>query len=209
MKARSILRLAGATFAIAASLGSCGCGSPSKANIELRKQNQQLQDTIEQLNARHQADAGTIQGLQAGATTIPSLPQSQLDQLYTVAGLKFDRLTGGDRPDMNVPGDTMLKVYVVPTDQAGDVLKAAGSFEVQLFDLALKSNNLLGTWNFDLQQAKADWVSGALIFDYVLPCPWQTTPTHSKLLVRVTYTDALTHRIITAKRDVTVQLPAH
>lgn len=184
-----------------------GCRAPSKVNIELRKQNQNLQAEIGELQRRHDADQAEIRGLQASATTVPSLPESELNQLYTVAGLRFGRLTGGDRPDLNIPGDTMLKVYIVPIDQQGDQLKAAGSFQVKLFDLALKSNNLLGTWNFDLEQAKSHWVSGGFIFGYVLPCPWQIPPVHSRLLARVTYTDALTHRILTAQKDVTVQPP--
>jgi hypothetical protein len=184
-----------------------GCGSPSSANIELRKQQQQLQSQIAQMQQQHLADEATIRGLQNQATTVPVLPEDQLDQLFTVAGLNFGRLTGGYHPDPNTPGDTMLKVYVVPTDQFGDQLKAAGSFEVKLFDLALKTDNLLGTWNFDLPAAKAHWYSGGLLYTYVLDCPWQTAPTHTKLSARITFRDALTHRLFVVDRDVTIELP--
>ncbi len=185
-----------------------GCGStPSKANIELRKTNQQLQSQIDDLNRRHDADEATIRGLQARATTVPVLPESQIDQLFTAAGLKFGNLTGGYRPDPNVPGDTMLKVYVVPIDEQGDKLKAAGSFQVDLFDLALKSDNRLGTWNFDLQQSRADWFGAGLLYTYVLDCPWQTIPRDAHLMARVTFTDALTHRVFTVDKEVTVEPP--
>lgn len=179
----------------------------SAANIQLRKQQQQLQSQIRQLQMQHQADEATIRGLQSQATTVPVLPENQLDQLFTVAGLKFGRLTGGYHSDPNVPGDTMLKVYVVPIDQQGDELKAAGSFQVELFDLSLKSNNLLGHWDFDLDAAKARWFGSGLLYNYVLDCPWQTAPTNSKLSVRVTYKDALTRRLFTEERDITVELP--
>jgi len=186
--------------------GGCG-GTPSKANIELRKTNQQLQSQIDDLNRRHDADEATIRGLQAMATTAPVLPESQLDQLFTTAGLKFGNLTGGYRPDPNVPGDTMLKVYVVPIDEQGQKLKAAGSFKVGLFDLALKSDNRLGTWDFDLEQSRADWYGEALLYTYVLDCPWQKIPRDAHLMARVTFTDALTHRVFTVDKEVTVEPP--
>jgi hypothetical protein len=196
----------GLAFLAGLMLAACG-SAPDKANIELRKQNQQLQAQIEDLNRRHDADQASIRGLQAGVTTVPSLPQDQLDELFTTAGLKFGILTGGYHSDPNQPADTMLKVYVVPIDQQGDRLKAAGSFHVELFDLALKSDTRLGSWDFDLPTAKSDWYDGGLLETYVLDCPWQTVPAHAKLLARVTFTDALTHRVFTVDKEVTVAPP--
>jgi hypothetical protein len=201
-------RRAAAAASLAALLGLAGCGSPSSANVELRRQNLQLQQTIDQLKRQDQADQASIRALQQGATTIPSLPQNQLNPLFTVAGLKFGRLTGGYRPDPNKPGDTMLKVYVVPVDEDNDVIKAAGSFHVELFDLALApANTRIGLWDFPLDAARSHWFSGAFMYTYVLDCPWQTVPIHSNLLARITYTDALTHRVFTVDREVKVQPP--
>jgi hypothetical protein len=201
-------RLCCAASLFAAMLSSGGCGwTPSKANIELRKTNQQLQDQVDTLNRRHAADEATIRGLQAKATTVPVLSEDQLDELFTVAGLQFGNLTGGYHPDPNQPGDTMLKIYVVPIDTAGDKLKSAGTFHVDLFDLALKSDNKLGAWDFDLIATKASWYGSGLLYTYVLDCPWQTKPTHEKLFAHITFTDALTHRLFTADRDVNVELP--
>ena len=184
-----------------------GCGSPSRANIELRRQNDELNDTVAQLQRRHQADQATIRGLQNSATTVPSLPQDQLDHLFTTAGLRFGRLTGGYRPDPNIAGDTELKIYVVPTDEQDDPIKAAGSFRIDLFDLAIPSNNRIGQWDFDLNATRARWYSGGLLYTYVLDCPWQTPPTHSKLLAHVSFRDALTQRLFTVDKEVTVQPP--
>ncbi len=187
---------------------AAGCGGvPNKANIELRKQNQQLNAQMDDLNRRHEADLATIRGLQAQATTVPVLPQDQLDQLFTVAGLKFGGLTGGYHPDMNQTGDTMLKVYVVPIDEQGDKLKAAGSFHIDLFDLSLKSDNRIGAWDFDLPTTRSDWNGSGLLYTYVLDCPWQTVPVNPKLTARIAFTDALTHRVFTVDKAITVQPP--
>jgi outer membrane murein-binding lipoprotein Lpp len=189
-----------------AALSLSGCGSPNQANIQLRKDNQQLSAQIDQLNRQHTADTATIQALQA-TNAVQTLPQSRLNELYTVAGLRLGKLTGGFHPDPNAVGDTMLKVYVVPTDQDGDPIKAAGTFKIELFDLALAKDNRIGQWDFDLQQTHANWYSQLFMYTYVLSCPWQTQPIHSNLLARVTFTDALTGRVLTVDRDINVQLP--
>lgn len=183
------------------------CGSPSKPNIELRKENAQLQQKITDLQRQHDTDVATIGGLKASATTVPTLPENQLDQLYTTHGLSFGRLTGGYHDPGITTGDTELKVYVTPIDDEGNDFKAAGSFNIELFDLSLKYNQRIGTWNFDLNQAKACWLGKAFMYGYVLHCPWQTVPTHANLTLRTTFTDALTHRIFTDDRAVTVQPP--
>src|SRR5581483_9009420 len=87
-----------------------GCSGPSAVNIELRKQNQQLSDQIDTLKRQHVADQATIGGLEAGATTVPSLPQDRLDQLFTTHGLRFGRLTGGVNLDSKRKGDEAIRV---------------------------------------------------------------------------------------------------
>lgn len=161
-----------------------GCSTPNKANIELRKQIQDLQGQVGTLQLQHQSDQATIKGLQSQVKTEPTLPESELDRLFTTYGLKFGGATGGYTPTPDKPGDTMLKVYVVPIDQQGEPIKAAGSFKVELFDLNLPKDNRIGKWDFDVDQTKADWNGEAFLYTYVLDCPWQTPPAHSNLTVR-------------------------
>ena len=196
-------------LAVLGGLMAAGCfnNTPSQANIELRKQNQKLEDQISVFARQHAADEATIRGLQAQATTVPVLPENELDQLFTTCGLKFGSLTGGYHPDANKYGDTMVKVYVYPIDQDGDKLKAAGTFHIELFDLALNSNNRIGDWHFDLGQAKADWYDSFLLTSYVLDCPFQTRPIHATLMLRVQFTDQLTHRIFTVDKGINVEPP--
>jgi len=184
-----------------------GCSQPNKANIDLRKQIDTLQSQVDQLKRQHDADVATIAGMK-GATTVPSLPEDRLSQLYTVHGLKFGRLVGGWDADVNTPGDEGLKISVVPTDDDGQQLKAAGSFEVDAFDLAKAHDNRVGHWTFDVQQARDAWLGAAMMYSYVLKCPWQTVPEHDQLTIRVIFIDALTGRRFSAEREVHVNLPA-
>src|SRR5579862_8514428 len=98
-----------------------GCSSPNTANIDLRKQIDDLHSQIDELNRRHNSDQATIAGMK-GATTVPSLSEDRLAQLFTTHDLKFGRLTGA--------ADDGLKVYVCPTDDDGQTLKAAGAFDI-------------------------------------------------------------------------------
>lgn len=183
-----------------------GCTTPSKANIHLRKVNQDLRDQVAQLQRVHEADRAKIHGLESSAATLPTLPPDRLDRLYTVHGLRIGRLTGGADLDPKKPGDEGLKIYVVPTDQDGQDLKAAGTFTIQAFDLDEAAKSEIGRWQFDSEQSRASWY-GPLLYSYVLTCPWQTPPQHRKLTIRITFQDTLTGRRFRTQKVVEIELP--
>jgi hypothetical protein len=187
---------------------AAGCGSPSKVNIELRKQTQTLQAENAKLCQEHDADQRVIQGLRDRQGTLPTLPAERLAKLFTTHGIQFGRLTGGADLDPNKPGDEGIAVYVVPVDETGDKLKAAGSFDIDAFDLAEPHGPLVGHWHFDLQQTRATWSDVLIEYNYVLICPWQNViPKHPELTVKVTFFDELTQTPFTAQRVVHVNLP--
>jgi hypothetical protein len=184
-----------------------GCtGKPNQANIELRNKNQELEGKVAELQRAREADAATIRALQDQRGTFPSLPQDRLERLYTPHGIKLGRLTGGADLDPTRSGEEGLKVYVVPTDQTGDELKAAGSFVVELFDLNKTSDNLVGRWEFNHDQARQSWLGSALLYEYVLTCLWQRPPEHSELTLKVTFQDELTGRQFATQKVVHVRL---
>jgi hypothetical protein len=170
-----------------------GCSSPNTANIDLRKQIDDLHSQIDELNRHHNADQATIAGMK-GATTVPSFSEDRLAQLFTTHDLKFGRLTGADAEG--------VKVFVCPTDDDGQALKAAGAFEIGAFDLAASGETRVGQWTFDVEQARQNWYGQAMLYTYVLKCPWQHPPEHSDITIRVTFTDALTGRKFTVQRVV-------
>ena len=187
---------------------ACGCGNPSRANIELRKQVQQLQGQVSSLQRQHDADQRLIQGLRDRQGTIPTLPTTRLSRLFTTHGLEFGRLTGGADLDSNKPGDEGLLLYMTPVDETGQPIKAAGSFDVEAFDLAEPADPRIGHWHFDLQQSRASWNGFLLDYGYILTCPWQKkVPRHRDITVRVTFSDELTQIPFTAQRVVRINPP--
>ena len=180
-----------------------GCGGkPSQANIQLRKENQDLRDQIAQLERAREADQATIRSLESSRGTIPTLPQERLERVFTTHAIRINRLSGGVKLNPDSPGDDGLKIYVVPTDGSGDELKAAGSFEVKAFDLASPDGPLVGRWEFDSDAARKSWYGEALLYEYVLTCPLVAPATWEQLTVHVLFTDELTGRKFEAQKIV-------
>src|SRR2546426_3363854 len=111
-----------------------GCGHPSEANVQLRKDKQLLESQIFDLQQQLQSDRARIAGLEKQIGTVPTLPQERLDKLVTVHGIKLGRLTGGDPGDSPGAPDKGLKLYLTPVDETGEALKATGTVEVEAFD---------------------------------------------------------------------------
>lgn len=183
-----------------------GCGKPNRSNITLRKKVQSLEGEIAQLKRRHDADVATIAGLSQRTGAVSVLEPARVDKLFTVHGIKLERLTGGADLDSSKPGQDGLKVYVTLFDQTGDEIKSAGSFAVEAFDLADQGAKL-GRWEFPVEQSRETWHSFLTRYGYVLPCPWQTFPRNADVTVRVQFTDELTGRLFTAQQVAKVEVP--
>jgi outer membrane murein-binding lipoprotein Lpp len=183
-----------------------GCGTPSAANIQLRKQNQTLADKIDQLNQQHARDVDTLAACQSSHPTTQSLAPDRLEQLVTTHGLTFGKLTGGDNTDSTKNVDSQLEVYVAPIDADGTPIKAAGAFRVDAFDLSDPAHPLVGSWRFDWPRARQLFYARFLSYTYVLPCPFQKQPAHGGLTVRVTFDDALTGREFVAQTEAKYRL---
>jgi len=196
-----------APVVVGVSLVLAGCGSkPMAANIKLREDVQNLQARVDQLESQHQSDLKTIAALQPTATTKPELSGAQADAIYTTHGIRLGKITGGADLDPKSPGDDGLKVYVTPYDDDGDSFKAAGAITVEAFDLAADKPEI-GKWSFSAAEAKKLWNGQALLYEFVVPCPWQTKPQHEDVTVKVTFTDSLTGRFFTEQKLVKVKLP--
>lgn len=189
-----------------AAMLAAGCGSPNSANIVVRKQNQDLQDKIDSLTRTHEADQAELKGLKDRIGTLPTLPEDRIAKLFTTHGLSLGKLTGGADLDRDKPGDEGFKVYVTPTDDEGDTLKAAGSFVIEAFDLASKLPER-GKWTFDTDQTRKCWNGSFLSHQYVLTCPWQSPIQHEELTVKVTFRDELTGREFHTQKVIKIKLP--
>jgi hypothetical protein len=203
-----------AALILTLALAACSAGGcfllkkPDKANIELRKENQKLQARVDELQTQSKAQAATIAGFEEKVGTLPTLPRDRLAKLYTTHEIRLGKLTGGADLDPAKPGHEGLKIYVTPSDQAGDQIKTAGTFTVAAFDLSREDQPKIGEWKFDLDAARQAWSSVLNRYNYVLTCPWQDVrPASPSLHVDVTFTDELTQAKFRQSMDVTVDPP--
>jgi hypothetical protein len=186
--------------------GLSGCSKPNAANIELRKQNQDLRATIDSLTLERDAAQARIRAEESKTGTLQTLPEDRLAQLFTAHGLCFGRLTGGADLDPSKPGDEGIKVYVVPVDQDNEPIKAVGAFRAEAFDLA-DGGKKLGEWKFTSEEMRKNWY-GALLHSYVLTLPWQkAVPKHSDVTLKMEFSDDLTQRVFEVQRVVQVNVP--
>lgn len=184
-----------------AGLCLCGCGGPNKANIGLRQENQSLRQRLDQAVLERDAERARVRALEASAGTLPTLPQERLQRLFTAHALQIGRLSGPADFDPAAPGDDGVKVYVVPVDEQNQPVKMSGAFTVELFDLSADAPRL-GRWDFDVDAARGRWFGRAMLYEYVLECPWQRPAPSGPMTLRVTFVDELTRRVLTAQREI-------
>ena len=192
------------TLVIAAGLtGLVGCaGKPSAANTELRKKIQTLEAEIVTLKAGRGSDSLTIAQLRKaqGGTSVATLTEERLGEIVSAYSIKLQSRSIFAEPEG-------LTVLFSPVDMAGDEVKSAGEVTVQVFDLSQKQN-LLGTWTLTRDQLSKTWVSGFFLEGYMLKLDWQTRPTSEKLVVRVSFIDRLTGRVLETQGEVRMKNPA-
>jgi hypothetical protein len=96
-----------------------------------------------------------------------------------------------------------LIVYIQPIDKQGDVVKAPGSVEVQLWDLNNKENEaLLGEWTVRPDKLKKLWFSAILGTNYRLTFDVadKVRQFEGPLTVKVKFSDYLTGRTFEEQR---------
>ncbi|MCC6240283.1 MAG: hypothetical protein IT448_08305 [Phycisphaerales bacterium] len=183
------------------------CQGPSRANIELRKRNAELTEQIDLLQRQRTGDQATIKTLEAQRDTVSYLPDQRLEKLFTVHGIALSRLCGGSDTDSDHGGDEALRVVFTPQDQFQQNLKAAGSVQIELFDLSLQGDQRIGRWEFSTTDAMNRWIDSGLISAYAFELPWQQAPAHTQLTLKISFVDELTGRTFSAQTPVNIRLP--
>jgi len=162
----------------------------AQAQAELRK----LQQDKSKLQAIIVEQHGRLQSLSA-------LGDKRLEHLFHVQRIALGRHTGPVDLDGR-PGDDAVKVYLRPVDQDGSIIKAAGDVKIQLFDLAADpKDNLIGQYEWTVDQIGKHWSSGFMTYHFSFACPWQPDPPeHDEITIRVEFTDYLTGKVLTAQK---------
>lgn len=179
-----------------------GCGKPELPRLDA---NTLLE--IEQLRTTNQDLRKRVRGLEEQVSTLQTLGDKRIENLYLVQRIRLGASTGGVGLDKDA-GDDGVKATIEPIDQHGSILKAAGAAKVQVFDLALpEGSNLLAECVYDANTAAKNWIGGMFGGYYSFQCPWRAgPPIHNELTVRAEFTEYLTGKTYTAQKVIKVDL---
>ncbi len=139
--------------------------------------------------------------------TLQNLGPDRLKKLFVVDQVQLGRYTGGIDTDKK-PGQDAVKVFVMPVDQAGSVIKSAGEVKIQLFDLAEpESERLIAEFDYPVDKIGEHWSSGFMAYHYSFECPLPNRPKNPDITVRVEFIDYLTGKTFTAQKLIKLILP--
>jgi hypothetical protein len=175
-------------------LAGCGIGSerrdPSELKIEaLQREKAEIAAQAEQCQVEN---AQLHEQLKAMA----ALPKDSHEDLYKLIDVRISRYTGFYDQDQDGKREKLL-VYLQPIDANGDIVKAAGTVSVELWNLDNPADQaLIGQWQVPPAELYKLWVSG-LVSNYRLPFSVAVTPEllARPLTVKVAFTDYLTGEV--------------
>ncbi len=173
-------------------VGVAGCQSQSAEQVKtLRLEKKHLAEQVEQFksdNEQMKERLGALSGLEPGV---------EPEKIYDLEKIKITRYTGFYDKDKDGRKEKLI-VYIQPIDRQGDVVKAAGAADVELWDLNKKNGEaLLGRWRVEVKEMKKLWFATVLIINYRLTFDIadKVKDFDEPLVVKVTFTDYLSGRV--------------
>ncbi|HUW56970.1 MAG TPA: hypothetical protein VMZ92_10060 [Planctomycetota bacterium] len=100
-------------------------------------------------------------------------------------------------------GDDAIAAYVSLYDQFDTVLKAAGDFHFELFDLARPAGHVIQSWSFKPEEAARWWQRFPACYQFRLPFGGKVLA--EKVFLKVTFRQA-GKKELTTTRELTVEL---
>ncbi|MFQ6035613.1 MAG: hypothetical protein ACE5NM_07160 [Sedimentisphaerales bacterium] len=176
---------------------SGGCENASKGKISLAEQIEKLNEEKTRLQQQLEQAGAENEKLRKRLQVLSGLPEDlKGENLYRLQSIKISRYTNLYDKDKDDKKEQLI-VYIQPIDQDGDIIKAAGAVDVQLWDLSKESQQaLLGQWHVGPETLKKLWFA-TLMTHYKLTFDVADKIDEFKepLTVKVTFTDYLTGKV--------------
>jgi hypothetical protein len=176
---------------------AAGCENAGRKSLTeevagLRLETAQLKSQIEQSRTKNEQLKKQVQ-------TLAGLPaEVRLECLYELQRIKVGGYTNFYDKDKDGQYEKLI-VYIQPIDQQGDVIKAGGTVDVQLWDLNSPQANqaLLGQWRVEPDELKKLWFATIMTINYRLTFDIAEEISEFKepLTVKVTFTDYLSGKV--------------
>jgi len=183
--------LVGFWLAFATGCDNTGKLTPAQEIKLLRQEKTQLQNQFEQSKSDNEQLKQQVQVL----ADLPS--EARTEHLYQLQKIKVTRYTGFYDKDEDGKKEKLI-VYIQPIDEQGDIVKATGAVDVQLWDLNRPSNEaLLGQWRVEADELKKNWFATLVIINYrlIFDVADIIETLQEPLTVKVTFTDYLSGKV--------------
>jgi len=165
--------------------------TPAEQINTLKQENIRIARQVEQLKKENKR-------LEDRCDVLSGLPEQVKGQnLYRLKTIKITRYTNLYDKDKDGQYEKLI-VYIQPIDEDGDIIKAAGAVDVQLWDLNKEqSQALLGQWRVSRSELKKLWFATLIIINYRLTFDVadKIDKFDEPLTVKVTFTDYLSGRV--------------
>ncbi len=163
-------------------------------NAQLEKENRQFQKDVEAVQAKNQQLVNQLKSLAELS------PEVRIDSLYELESVKLTRYTNFYDRDKDGRKEKLI-VYIQPVDSQGDIIKASGSVDVELWDLnkADDKDALLAKWQVSPDELKKMWFAGVMKANYrfVFDITDIVKSFDKPLTVRATFTDYVSGKVFT------------
>jgi len=185
-------------FLCSCALITAGCEESGSQKSSLAKQVHLLKQEKTQLARQVEQTEADNEQLKKQIQVLSDLqPQVEPEDIYNLQRIKITRYTNFYDRDKDGRKEKLI-VYIQPLDADGDIIKAAGAVDVQLWDLNRAGGEaLLGQWHVTADKLRELWFATILIINYRLT--FDVTGIVDKfdepLTVRVTFTDYLSGRV--------------
>ncbi len=181
---------------------TAGCEAGSTTAVRLQ-QVQQLTAEKQRLQVKLEKAEAQNQQLKKQVAVLSKLGgERRAERLNHIKEIRIGRYTNFYDEDKDGTAETLI-VYVQPVDETGDVLKAAGAVEVQLWDLNKDDGKArLGQWTVGADELKKLWFATMITINYrfTFNVAGIVKDFTRPLTVKITFTEYLTGKTFTEQK---------
>jgi hypothetical protein len=181
---------------------SAGCENGPAGAWSVREQIDTLREEKAQLTYELERAESRNERLERQIEVLSGLPENKLEGLYELQRVKVTRYTNLYDKDKDGQYEKLI-VYIQPIDEEGDIVKATGAVDVQLWDLNREQDEaLVGQWHVGPEELKELWFATIIITNYRLTFDVADKIEEFKepLTVKVTFTDYLSGKVFKEQR---------